>query len=407
MTTRVFLKHRRSKPFWYGEPWVYDASIDRIKGRRDLKDGDLVELADHEGKTIGVGFFNSRSRIVVRVVSLGDSPVNDELIARRVERAISLRVDTLKLQDDRTDAFRVIHAEGDGLPGLIVDKLGDILVCCFDSLGMRQFRDVILGVLKERLQPRTIVERFSRVAREEEGIEGTDGVIFGDEEHAVTTIRELGIEHTVNVLLGQKTGYFTDQRDNRQFLAGLARGRRCLDAFCYTGGFSMALEKIGGAEHVVAVDSSQPALDVLIEDAARAGLTHQEPIKANVLRHLDHAAKASERFGLVNLDPPKIVRRAKDLSKGLRLYHEINTKGLSVCEDGAIFATSSCSGAVSSDEFERMVAQAAFTTGVRVQLIHSGGAGADHPVLVPHDRSRYLKFRAYRVFSLHRSNMGK
>lgn len=398
MTARLFLKNRRSKPFWHGEPWVYDASIDRIKGRRDLKDGDVIQVADFEGRTIGSGFFNSRSRIIVRLLTTGDQVVDDELIRSRVRRAVELRTDALRIPDAGTDAFRVIHAEGDALPGLIVDSFGDILVCSFDALGMRQFRDVVLATLSESLKPRTKFEKFSRVAREEEGIEGTDGVIDGDPSHTTVTITEQGVKHTVDVLKGQKTGYFTDQRDNRVLLSGLASGRRCLDAFSYTGGFALALEKLGNAASVLSVDSSQPALDVLVEDAALNNCLQQETVKANVLRHLDHAAREGVSFGLVNLDPPKIVRRAKDLKKGLRLYHEINAKGLRVCEDGAIFATASCSGAVSPDEFQRMVAQAAFTVGVRLQLLESRGAGADHPVLIPHDRSRYLKFNVYRVF---------
>lgn len=396
MSAKVVIKPRRAKPFWLGEPWVYDGSVERVKGTRDLADGDDVEVLDSEGRTIGFGFFNGRSRIRVRLVSGPDRPIDEALIIERLDRAVQLRVDRLRF-DGETDAYRLVHAEGDGLPGLVIDRLGDYLVMQIDSLGMRRYRDPIVHRLARRLSPIGIFERVSHTAREQEGIEALDGVAFGDAPHGPVAVVESDVRYLVDVRLGQKTGFYTDQRENRLALARWSHGADFLDAFSYTGAFGLTAMVRGQAARVTAIDSSKPALEAAAANAVLNGISVFEPVQANVLRQLDHWRKEGRAFDVVSLDPPKLVPKAGDLMRGLKLYHEINVKGISTTKDGGILATSSCSQHVGEADFMRMIAAAAFEARARLQLLHVGGQGADHPVLLPHEDSRYLKFLIFRV----------
>lgn len=398
MVTKVLLKPRRAKPFWFGEPWVFDGSIEKVKGRRDLQDGDIVEVRDDTGKLVGNGFWSGRSPIRVRILTRGEDPCDDALLLRRLDAALDLREEVLRLRD-QTDAYRLCHAEGDGLPGLIVDRVGDWLVVHFDHAGVSRRRDVLLDHLVKRLAPRGIYERRSRVAREQEGLEGEEGLLRGEEPGGPIEIAEGGVRHFVDLARGQKSGFYSDQRANRRLLADYCRGKKVLDAFSYTGAFGLTALIHGGASSVIALDSSEPALETARRSAELNGVSSQfEAERGNVLRYLDHARKeGGTRFDVVSLDPPKLVPKRSALGKGLRLYREINAKGLSVLEPGGILATSSCSQSVSEMDFAGMVADAARETGRQVQLLARGEAGPDHPAMVPHEMSRYLKFRIYRV----------
>ena len=272
MSTKVILKARKAKPFWCGEPWIFDGSIDRIKGSRDLRDGDIVEVQDDQGRPIGQGFFNARSAIRVRLLAWGPESAGEDLIRARLHRAVELRDGLLGL-GEQADVYRLVHAEGDGLPGLVVDRLGDCLVVQFDTLGIRRFRDLIVNVLAEIRQPRAIWERVSRVARDQEGIEDIDeGLRYGEEPDGPIDVHENGVRYAVDFRAGQKTGFYSDQRDNRLALSRIARGRRALDCFSYSGAFGLNLLKNGGAPSVLAIDSSAPALESAVGNAALNGL---------------------------------------------------------------------------------------------------------------------------------------
>ena len=397
MSDKVMIKPRRARPFWYGNPWVFDGSIDGVRGRP--ADGDIVEVCDDKGRRIGEGFFNGRSRIRVRLAAWGEEQIDKRWLRARLDQAWELRQSVLGLPE-RASAYRLVHAEADGLPGLIIDRMGDVVVLQFDCLGLGQAcAPAILDWLAERLQPRAVLERVSRLARDQEGSQREESVIAGTlEEGDLVDCEENGIRYRCDPLRGQKTGFYSDQRENRLALAGMAKGRRALDAFCYTGGFAMNLRKRGGAESVVAVDSSQPALDSLAQNLELNGIDGIEPVKANVLRYLDHARKpGGDRFDLVILDPPKLVPKMADLRRGLKLYSEINSKGIAVLEDGGLLATASCSQAVSEEEFRFMLSDVAHHSGVQLQELYRGGQGADHPCSLAHEASRYLKFLVFRV----------
>jgi len=391
---RVILKPRRARPFWYGHPWVFSGAVERVKGRAE--DGHVVTLHDAEGRCIGHGFFNSGSRILVRVVSRPEEgPPDAALLGARLERAVELRHRLLRLPEF-TNAYRLVHGEGDGLPGLVVDRLDRWLVVQVSCLGLVPFLDGLLDRLEELLRPKGVIERVPRVAAEE-GLSRSDGVLRGAAPPERVGVEEAQAAYFVSPASGQKTGFYADQRENRMALAPLARGLDVLDAFSYVGGFGlrMALE---GAASVHLLDSSEPALELAREGAAANGVGDRVTCeRANVLRALDHMRREGRSFDVVVLDPPKLVHKTRDKRKGLRLYDEINRKALAVLRDGGLLVTCSCSQHVTPADFDELLAGAAKEMDVRLQEIFRGGQGPDHPVLLPLDESRYLKANAYRA----------
>lgn len=395
MTAKVLVKHRRARPFWFGHPWVFAGAVDRVRGQ--VQDGEVVELCDHEGHLIGWGFFNSRSQIRVRLVSLWfEGPVTRDLVLGRVDRAIELRRATLRL-DEVTNAYRVIHSEGDGLPGFVADKIGDHLVVQVTSLGIASFVPDIVGRLVEQLRPASVIERAARIGLEEEGLVRQDQVLHGAAPSGPVRVVEHGVPAWCDVMTGQKTGFFCDQRDNRRMILPLVRGRSVLDAFSYVGAFGLAAAT-AGAKSVHFLDSSGPALELARRGASDALVSDRATFEEmNVLRALDHYAKDGRRFDVVILDPPKLVHRQAELNKGLRLYYEINYKGASVLNDGGALVTCSCSQHVSEADFEDVLSNVAKESESRLQLLMRGAQGADHPTTLPHAESRYLKCHVYRL----------
>jgi 23S rRNA (cytosine1962-C5)-methyltransferase len=392
---KVFVKHRRARPFWFGHPWVFAGAVDRVRGQ--VRDGDVVELCDDQGQLIGHGFYNSKSQIRVRLVSLWfEGPVTRELILERVDRALDLRRDLLRL-DAVTNAVRLIHSEGDGLPGLVADRFGDHIVVQVTSRGIAAFVQDIVGRLVERLSPSSVTERVARIGLDEEGLVRRDAVLFGTAPSGPVEVVEHGVRFWCDILAGQKTGFFCDQRDNRRLLAPLVRDRAVLDAFCYVGGFGLNAA-IAGARSVHMIDSSEPAIALARRGAESNGVLDRTTFEeANVLRALDHYGRDGRRFDVVILDPPKLVHRLAELNKGLRLYYEINWKAVQVLNDGGVLLTCSCSQHVSESDFEDMLSNVAKESGTRFQLLHRGNQPPDHPVMLPHAESRYLKCHVYRV----------
>ncbi len=406
---KVFVQSRKARPFWFGHPWVFSGAIDRVKG--DPKDGSVVELCDHEGKSIGYGWWNSKSQIRVRLVALThEGELDDALIVKRISRAISLRCDSSKLPEVAS-VFRLVHSEGDGLPGLIIDAYRDVaggianpsdaplhLVMQVTALGMVAHLPAIIKHLVAALNPASIIERGSGYAAEEEGLTRADYTHFGEPPLTPITVHEHGVKYLCDVRAGQKTGFFADQRENRRAVLPYVRGKHVLDAFCYVGGFGLPALVHGGAASVHFLDSSGFALDLARAGAAANGVSERASFEdANVLRVLDHWGKEGKKFGVVMLDPPKLVHRRIELERGMRLYQEINRKAVMVLEDGGILVTHSCSQHVSEQDFEHMLSTVAKDTGCRFQLLHRGAQGSDHPVMLPHEESRYLKSLVLRV----------
>ena len=391
---KVFLKPRRARPFWFGHPWIFSGAIGRVKGQ--LKNGCVTEVFDSEGRRIGEGFWNENSQIRVRLVALeAERPLDIDLLVKRIDRAIALRHDVLALPA-RTNAYRLVHAESDGLPGLVVDRIGDWLVVQLSALGMVPFLDLLLDHLEERLAPRGIVERASGAA-EEEGLEREEGVLRGHAPGGPVEVEEDGVRFLCDPVTGQKTGFFSDQRENRRALSPLAKDRDVLDAFSYVGGFGLAMAN-AGAKSVRCVDSSEPALELLQRGIELNDVADRVTAdKGNVLRVLDHDRKDGRTYDLVVLDPPKLVRKRSGLERGLGLYYEINLKAVRVLRPGGVLVTCSCSQHVTEEVFDEMLGSVAKEAEVRLQQIHRGGQAPDHPILLPHDEGRYLQCSAFRV----------
>jgi 23S rRNA (cytosine1962-C5)-methyltransferase len=388
----LYLKRGRANPLWQGHPWVYSGSIQREEGA--YQPGDVVDVADAEGRLIGRGFVNPRSQIRVRMMTTRDEAVDDKLIARRVAEAIALRA-RLGLPSAETNAYRLINSEGDALPGLVVDVYGDVAAVQFTALGLKRREVEVYDAIAQLLKPASIVEVSAGGFAQVEGFASATRTVRGDDAAAQQVrCRENGLELEVEPLHGQKTGMFLDQRENRRRLAQLCRDARVLDVYTYAGGFALNALK-AGARHAVCVDSSARALERVRLHAELNQLREIEAVEADAFRFLEAARPRS--FDVVILDPPKFARARKDLEAALKGYQRLNALGMTAAADGALLATCSCSGLVDGESFERVIAGAARDAGRRVQLLDSTSQGPDHPVPPAFPEGRYLKFVLCRV----------
>ncbi|HEX6835068.1 MAG TPA: class I SAM-dependent rRNA methyltransferase [Polyangia bacterium] len=388
----LFLKRGRANPLWQGHPWVYSGAIAREDGA--YQPGDVVDVADAEGRFIGRGFVNPRSQIRVRMMTARDEAVDAALIARRVKEAQGLRV-RLGFPSEATNAYRLVNSEGDALPGVIVDVYGDVCAVQFTALGMKKREVELYDALEAHLAPKAIVEVAAGGFAQVEGFASATRTVRGDDAAArLVRCRENGITLEVDPIHGQKTGMFLDQRENRRLLASLARDARVLDVYTYAGGFALNALK-GGAREATCVDASGRALERVRAHAELNGIRNIETVEADAFRYLETVKPRS--YELVVLDPPKFARARKDLDAALKGYQRLNTLGMTACADGALLATCSCSQLVDEESFERMVAGAAKDAGRRVQLLSTSSQGPDHPVPPAFPEGRYLKFLLCRV----------
>ncbi len=387
-TPRVLLHPRRARPFYGRHPWVYAGAIAGIEG--EPADGDEVEVYSHGGGFIARGLYNSHSRIRVRLYSWQpEQPLDRGFFRERLEQAIRFRRDILHWTGPGR-ACRLVFSEGDGLSGMTVDQYDRWLVVQFTGLGLARRRDVIAELLRELLQPEGIYLRTERGVGKLEGLELHDGPLWGSVPSEPAVIEEEGLEFVVNIAEGQKTGFYLDQRGNRQAVARYAAGRRVLDAFCYTGGFGLHAAK-AGAGAVVGVDVSEPALALARSNAERNGFGNFRFDQAEVFDYLDQAVRAAERFGVVVLDPPKFARSRHAVEDALRGYRRLMTLALLLLEPDGILATCCCSGLIDMGMLEDLLAQVSADLRRMVQILERRGQSADHPVSVACLESYYLK----------------
>ena len=391
----VVLRRGRAKPLWAGHPWVLLSSILRVEG--DPRDGDAVEVRDSDSRFIGRGLWNSRSLLRVRVLTLReDAPPFAAIVAGRVRAAVALRA--LAGVPAETDAYRVVHAEGDGLPGVVADRYGDFVVVQLSVLGMEPLLDALADALVNALGSRGVWLRGGARHAGEEGVAAGDRLLRGEAPPETAWVRENGVWLGVDLRSGAKTGHFADQRENRARFAALCGGRRVLDAFSATGGFGLAALVRGGASSVVAVDASAPALERLRENAERNGVAAKvSAAKEDGFLALRRMEGQGERFGAVSLDPPRMAAQRTRTEGALRAHRELHLRALLLLEEGGVLATSSCSGAVDDDAFEGTLRDAARTAKRTVQVLYRGGQGPDHPWSVVAPEGRYLKFLLARV----------
>jgi len=385
----LVLKKGREKSLKRRHPWIFSGAIERVVGKP--KAGDTVEVRSADGAPLAIAAYSPESQIRARVWSFDpQATTNAEYFNRRVKQAVALRA-TLPASK-HTNALRLVHGESDGLPGLIVDRYADVLVVQFLSAGAERWREAILDALMEATHCEAVFERSDAEVRKLEGLAPRVGFARGNRNASRCPITEYGLHFRVDVEQGQKTGFFLDQRENRQRVRELAAGREVLDGFCYTGGFAIAA-LAGGAARVLAVDSSAPALEVAHENLAANPLEASkiEFTQADVFAHLRVLRDAGRKFGLVVLDPPKFAPTAAHARNAARAYKDINLLAFKLLAPGGLLATFSCSGGVGAELFQSIVAGAALDAGVGAKIIERFHAAADHPVALEFPEGDYLK----------------
>jgi 23S rRNA (cytosine1962-C5)-methyltransferase len=365
-------------------PWIFQKMVEKPAVRP--RPGSVVEIIDREGQFAGRGFYNGHSRIALRVLTADpDETIDEAFFARRIGDAVSLRRDLLKL-DRVTDAYRLIHSEGDGLSGLVVDRFANTLVIEYFSAGMFRQRDLIRRVLLEHF-PGADVYSFA-----EEHVQKQESFDFSaPPAPAPTVITEHGVKFHAAPGTKHKTGFFADQRDNRKFLAEFCEGARVLDLCCNSGGFAISAKAIGGADEVVGVDLDEEILRIA-ERNAKLNKVRVRFVQADIFAWLrDVTVNNRDQYDVVVLDPAKMTRDREQVIPALKKYLDMNKLALAAVKPGGIFLTCSCTGLVSEEQFLDMLRRAAFYANRTVQVLKVSGAGPDHPFLANVPESRYLK----------------
>jgi len=382
----IFLKSSHNPRIEAGHPWIYAGEIGRVEG--SPAPGGIVRVADRRGRPVGWGYYNKASAITVRLLDRGKAPPGEDWVARRLERALALRRERLGGEE----AFRLAFGEADDLPGLVVDVYGGVAVFQLSTLGMEVRREEVIAAIREVLRPEGIWERSDVGARRHEGLSPRAGPAWG-EAPEIVPFREDGLELEAHVREGQKTGFFLDQRETRRAAEALLRGR-VLDAFCYTGAFSLRLARAGAK--VVALDASAAALAGLRRQAGRNGLAGRiSPVRGNAFDML--RAMAPDLFDGVVLDPPALAPGQAALEKGVRAYKELNLRAMRLLREGGVLLTCSCSARLTPPGYLDMLREAARDAGRDLTLLWEGGQAPDHPVRLAVPETRYLKASAWRV----------
>jgi 23S rRNA (cytosine1962-C5)-methyltransferase len=396
----VVLQDGRAKPVRQRHPWVFSGAIERVDG--DPAPGQYVDVLSTHGEWLAGGYYNPRSQIVVRLLTWQRGETVDRDFWRsRLARAGAARtaLTGTALPPDRTNAYRLVYAESDGLPGLIVDRYGEWLVVQFLTLGVETHRQTLLELLAEVFQPRGIVDRSDASVRRQEGLALRSEVAWGEPHPNELVVLENGHRFRVDLLGGQKTGFYLDQRANRQLAGELARGRTVLNAFSFTGAFAV-YALAGGAQHVTNIDASYDAL-VGGEEALRLNGfdpdVQADSVAGDVFVVLRAMVREGRRFDMVILDPPKFATRKTELEGATRGYKDINLLAFRLLSPGGLLATFSCSGLVSPDLFQKVVFGASVDAPAEAQILAKLGHGPDHPILLSFPESEYLKGLLCRV----------
>ena len=383
----VILKKNEEKKIINGFPWVYANEVSKIEGKD--KNGSVVKVLSFDGRFIGLGFINHLSKILVRLLTRKEEPIDRNFFYERIKRANDYR---RELGYD--NSYRVVFSESDELSGLVVDKYGDYLSVQFLSLGMELLKKEIVDILVEIFKPRGIYERSDVPVRAKEGLPEVKGFLYGEFDTTVT-IEENGLKMLVDLENGQKTGYFLDQKENRANLSHYVKNRTVLDCFSNVGGFSLCAKKYGASE-VTAVDVSSLALDFVKRNAELNGLS-VNTVCADVFSILREYRKEKKKFGVVILDPPAFTKSADALKSAIAGYKDVNIQGLKLVEKGGYLVTCSCSQHLSVQGFLNMVSESVFESGVKAKLIELRSQGKDHATLIGTEQSLYLKVAVLKV----------
>jgi 23S rRNA (cytosine1962-C5)-methyltransferase len=392
---KVRIRAGHVRPLWAGHPWVYAQAVAKVDGSPNA--GDVVQVVDPHDKFLGAGFYSPDSALVVRILTrVPEQSIDAGFFRERIAAAAQLRHAWLDLPRADTTGYRLIHAEGDSLPGLIVDVYGDTATVQLLTAGMKQREELIFAALREQLSLRSIIEMPSREHQDHEGFRVEPRVAHGE---AVDDLRfsERGFEYSLPFAGAQKTGFYFDQRDNRARFEAMCRGRRVLDVCSYVGAFSLAAAR-GGAREVLALDRSDWALTLAQQGFERAGVASVVRCQRRELKQaLPELAAAGEKFDVIVLDPPKLAHNARQLERARSMYRLWNSQAIGLCEPNALLVSCSCSGAMQPLDFVRTLALAAADAGREVTLLALGEQAPDHPTPAAFQEGRYLKAAFIRV----------
>jgi 23S rRNA (cytosine1962-C5)-methyltransferase len=383
--TEITLKKGREASLLRGHPWVFSGAIASIKGNPAA--GDIILAKDSIGRPLGLGFYNPRTDIAFRLLTRDcNQEINVDFWQQRLESAIQLRK---RIVNNQTNAYRLINAEGDGFPGLIVDVYASTLVLSIATAGIEKQKENILAALNSHLKPKIIYEQSEGKSRKLEGLENYKGYLLGDDKTAIAEITENGLKFEVDFVDGQKTGFFLDQRINREKIGALSRDATVLNCFAYTGAFSVYCAA-GGAKRVLSLDISKTACAAASKNLEQNGFSsdNHPVIDADIFTYLRNL---NENFDLIILDPPAFAKARRDVAQASRGYKEINLQAIKRLNPGGVLATFSCSNFIEEELFGKIILGAARDAVAELQLLSRLEAGPDHPLLMGHPEGRYLK----------------
>ncbi len=391
---KIILNKGKDKAAWQLHPWIFSGAISSTVG--NPINGDVVSVYNQADEFIAYGIFNGNSRVAVRLLEWDpQKEINEDWWRLRVRKSVNNR---LSLFHEQNNTARLIFAEADFLPGLIADKYADYISIQVHSVGIERVKDIIVDELVQLLKPLGVYERSDLKSREYEGLSDDNANRYGQTPPEFIDIMENGIHYQVNIVEGQKSGFYCDQRENRAITAKYAKGKKVLDCFCYSGGFTLnALRE--GASSVTSVDSSALAIETLVNNVKNNGfdLSTHKAVQSDVNKYLRELGEQGEKFDLIVLDPPKYAPSRSSLEKASRAYKDLNRRGLMLLNSGGLLATYSCSGAMDIDTFKQVIAWAALDAGKEIQFIYQYCQPEDHPVRASFPESEYLKGLLVRV----------
>jgi len=390
----IILKKGKEKAALQRHPWVFSGALEKIKGKPE--DGDVVKVFAFDNEFLAYGYFNSNSRVAVRLLEWDENQAIDKnWYENRLKQAVASRQFILS---EETNTCRLVFSEADFLPGLIVDKYADFLSLQILSSGIEKVKNDIVEILKTELNPKGIFDKSDATARGHEGLPVENGLLWGENPPEFLEVKENGIAYNINIAEGQKSGFYCDQRDNRRILASYTKGKKVLDCFSYSGGFSLN-SLASEAKSIISVDSSALAIDTLKQNVELNNFdaTKVTAIQSDVNKQLRAFKESGELFDVIVLDPPKYAPSRSALDRAARAYKDLNRLGMLLLEKGGLLATFSCYGAVDIETFKQIVAWAALDAGKEVQIIKQFCQPEDHPVRISFSEGEYLKGLLLRV----------
>jgi len=390
----IILKKGKEKAALQRHPWVFSGALEKVKGKPE--DGEVVKVFAFDNEFLAYGYYNSNSRVAVRLLEWDEAQAIDKKwYEKRLKQAIASRRFILS---EQTNTCRLVFSEADFLPGLIVDKYADFLSLQILSSGIEKEKATIVDLLRNELQPKGIFDKSDATARTHEGLPIENGLLWGETPPEFLEVKENGIAYNINIAEGQKSGFYCDQRDNRQILASYTRNKKVLDCFSYSGGFSLN-SLAHEAKSVTSVDSSGLAIETLKQNVElnKFDVSKVNTVQSDVNKQLRAFKEAGELFDVIVLDPPKYAPSRSALDRAARAYKDLNRLGMLLLEKGGLLATFSCSGAVDIETFKQIIAWAALDAGKEVQIIKQFCQPEDHPVRISFPEGEYLKGLLLRV----------